>query len=415
MLFERAFEYLEAAVRAQQHVNNALRTTLKEQGGKLTSGRVQNSSHSNELTVMASRRDDPASVVVCAILQKISRLEATDGVAAENETVVSGITAVLEEAAAGAEQAAAEGRAATKGESDAMAYALHACARADANPECMTARVRKALVGGDGVGAVGRRADLMRALPMSRVVRAAQRGLGQLLLAIQAEALESLNQKTVRLLLRRLKHEEQRRRGDQPELEEEEAEEAEAETEEDSAAAAVEAVDGRTPLSPAELEAALAVAATVAALLPACSALGAELGRLARWLRLEVALFERLAKLVSLPPSVSAEDAASARPLASVPAAVSVEEAASAAEHQAVFAGSMRPRAWVLDTTELETEVRATAAAVARSDGRLSVETELLVHGTLPWTSSRRCLRMPRSQSRRAPPDSHALQRLSWR
>ena len=191
----------------------------------------------------------------------------------------------------------------------------------------MTARVRKALVGGDGVGAVGRRADLMRALPMSRVVRAAQRGLGQLLLALQAEALESLNQKTVRLLLRRLKHEEQRRRGDQPELEEEEAEEAEAETEEDSAAAAVEAVDGRTPLSPAELEAALAVAATVAALLPAGSALGAELGRLARWLRLEVALFERLAKLASLPAAVSAEDAA------------------SAAEHRAVFVGSMRPRA----------------------------------------------------------------------
>ena len=53
----------------------------------------------------------------------------------------------------------------------------------DADPECMTARVQKALVGGDGVCAVpvGRRADLMRALPMSPVVRAAQRGLGQLL------------------------------------------------------------------------------------------------------------------------------------------------------------------------------------------------------------------------------------------
>ena len=147
------------------------------------------------------------------------------------------------------------------------------------------------------------------------------------------------------------------------------------------------------------------------------------------WLRLEVALFERLAKLASLPPSVSAEDAASARPLASVPAAVSAEEAASAAEHQAVFAGSMRPRAWVLDTTELETEVRATAAAVARSDGRLSVETELLVHGTLPWTSNLIApspkltpyiMRWGRRRHRtcvhrRAPPDSHALQRLSWR
>ena len=65
--------------------------------------------------------------------------------------------------------------------------------------------------------------------------------------------------------------------------------------------------------------------------------------------------------------------------------AASAEEAgASAAEQRAVFAGSMRPRAWALDTTELETEVRATAAAVARNDGRLRVETELLVHGALP-------------------------------
>jgi hypothetical protein len=81
------------------------------------------------------------------------------------------------------------------------AYAQHACARADADPECMTARVQKALVGGDGVCAVtvGRRADLMRALPMSPVVRAAQRGLGQLLLALQAEALDSLNLKMVQL------------------------------------------------------------------------------------------------------------------------------------------------------------------------------------------------------------------------
>jgi hypothetical protein len=250
---------------------------------------------------MASRRDDPASVVVCAILQKISRLEATDGVAAENETVVSGITAVLEEAAAGAEQAAAEGRAATKGESDAMAYALHACARADANPECMTARVRKALVGGDGVGAVGRRADLMRALPMSRVVRAAQRGLGQLLLALQAEALESLNQKTVRLLLRLLKHEELLRRGDKPEFEEEEAEAVEVEAMEAEAmeAEAMEAEaevggDGRLPLSMAELEVALAAVPAVAALLPAGSALGSELGRLTRWLNDVLALGEFL-------------------------------------------------------------------------------------------------------------------------
>lgn len=39
----------------------------------------------------------------------------------------------------------------------------------------MTARVRKAFVGGDGVGALSRRANLLRALPMSRVVRAAQK------------------------------------------------------------------------------------------------------------------------------------------------------------------------------------------------------------------------------------------------
>ena len=51
------------------------------------------------------------------------------------------------------------------------------------------------------------------------------------------------------------------------------------------------------------------MAATVAALMPAGSALGAKLGRLARWLRLEVALFARPAKLASLPASVSAEDA----------------------------------------------------------------------------------------------------------
>ena len=154
--------------------------------------------------------------------------------------------------------------------------------------------------------------------------------------------------------------------------------------------AAVEVVDGRTPLSPAELEAALAVAATVAAMLPAGSTLGAEAGAgQARTLAAigDGPFCEACQACQLVPATISAEDAASARPFASMPAADSAEEAASAAEHQAVFAGSMRPRAWVLDTTELETEVRATAAAVARSDGRLSVETELLVHGTLPWTS----------------------------
>ena len=235
---------------------------------------------------------------------------------------------------------------------------------------------------------------LQRIRAESRLSEAAQEGLCTLLLKLQSPDGSELSQEaqsarsgTVRALLRRLKHEEQRRRGDQPELEEEEAEEAEAETEEDSAAAVVEAVDGRTPLSQAELEAALAVAASVAALMPAGSTLGAELGRLAGWLRMEMALFERLAKLASWPASISAKDAASVRlaSLASLPAAVSAEEAgASAAEQRAVFAGSMRPRAWALDTTELETEVRATAAAVARNDGRLRVETELLVHGMLP-------------------------------
>ena len=131
---------------------------------------------------MASRRDDPASVVVCAILQKISR--ATDGVAAENETqtVVRGkITAVLEAAAFSAERAAAEGRAATVVESDAMAFpfALHACACADADPDCMTARVRKALVatgrgGGQACGLDARAPDEPRG---ARRVRVAQRGL----------------------------------------------------------------------------------------------------------------------------------------------------------------------------------------------------------------------------------------------
>lgn len=65
----------------------------------------------------------------------------------------------------------------------------------------MTARVRKRSWVAMGSVPVGRRADLMRALPISRVVRAAQRGLGQLLLVLQAEALDSLNLKTVRLLL----------------------------------------------------------------------------------------------------------------------------------------------------------------------------------------------------------------------
>jgi hypothetical protein len=41
----------------------------------------------------------------------------------------------------------------------------------------------------------------------------------------------------------------------------------------------------RLPLSMAELEEALAAVAAVAALLPAGSALGAELGRLTRWLQ----------------------------------------------------------------------------------------------------------------------------------
>ena len=144
---------------------------------------------------MASRRDDPASVVVCAILQKISR--ATDGVAAENETVVRGITAVLEAAAFSAERAAAEGRAATVVESDAMAFALHACACADADPDCMTAsrpglhdregaQGGKALVatgrgGGQACGLDARAPDEPRG---ARRVRVAQRGLGQLLLAL---------------------------------------------------------------------------------------------------------------------------------------------------------------------------------------------------------------------------------------
>ena len=346
-LIERANEYMAAAVRAQRAINTELRKILVQFNGKLraTGGRFMSFlPFWHELTAMAERGvEDAASVMACVLLRRLTQIPGDvfggTGVAADRCSEARGVKSVMEAAAAGEEASALEGRVPSTSEADSMAYALHAHAMVEADALQQNALARIALTTREAfrVGKFGRLANLLRALPTGRVLRAAcQGGLGVMLAALQGEDVNMLHQqKIVKMLQWQRREQLQLRRaqlGEAEELEEEEEEEEEEVAEtvmeadetatatgtmttaaaaapeaaaaaatsvETAAAEAVETVAAATAcLTVAGLQEALEAVAAVEALLPAGTTgftpLRRELGILARWLIDVLALGEFL-------------------------------------------------------------------------------------------------------------------------
>eukprot|EP00900_Chrysochromulina_parva_P026875 jgi/Chrpa1/8821/Chrysochromulina_OHIO_Genome00017108-RA len=345
-LIERANEYMAAAVRAQQAMNINLHTILVQNNYRLPPkpGRLSYLPFWKELTAMAERgAEDAASVMACALLRRVTQIpdgQGGTGVAADCRSEARGIKAIMEAATAGAEASALEGRVPNPSEDDSMAYAMHAYAMVESDAFQQNAMARVALTSREAfrVGRHSHLANLRRALPTGRVLRAAcQGGLGEMLAALRTEDVNMLHQSKIRKMLRRQRGEQlQLRRaqlGEAEELEDAEEEEEEEEVAEtvmeadetatmtaaaapapapadetatatmtasaaaapEAAAEAVETAAAATAcLTVAGLQEALEAVAAVEALLPAGNSLRKELSTLARWLQDVLALGEFL-------------------------------------------------------------------------------------------------------------------------